>query len=177
MEAEMISAGKLSAVEVPWLVSPSVPEIRVTVEENNDAVATFDVAVLPENDPLAAELVSRRVEVHFKAGQWLRTYPAIDDANVVPPDLFDWGEIQLSGDDVAKEDHLIEFRKRWIATGVCPNPGIYEVRSSTWLAESRADRFKCKHFVVVGHDMWIEVLCKGISWRWAGAGKARAIDV
>jgi hypothetical protein len=50
--------------------------------------------------------------------------------------------------------------------GVCPDPWVYEIESSTWLRESGAGRFGCRHFLMRGREMWVEVLALGYSWRW-----------
>ena len=77
-------------------------------------------------------------------------------------------------DDV--ERAYADSRARWVSTGRCPDPGVYQVESSAWLVEAGAARFGCRHYVVVGHDMWIEVLCLGLSWRFCGDASAEAIE-
>jgi hypothetical protein len=173
----MQQAGRLVPLQVPWMLSPSVPEIRLTVVEDGDAIAMFDAAVLPESEDASfAALVSRRVEMRFKAGQWVRTSPSFADADIIPPGLFDRSALDALLGDPADAEWVVSFRRRWVADGICPDPRAYEIQGSRWLVESGALRFGCQHYVLTGHDIWLEVLCLGLTWQWAGEASADAID-
>ena len=149
------------------MVSPSVPEMCVTIVEGNHAIVALDVATpqTPLNE--AAPLVNRGVRIQFEHGQWVRTYPAATDVDPVPRDVFDWSGIEFRGDRVGDGgEWLKRFRAQWARQGTCPNPSFYEALESRWIEEENACRFGCRHFVLVGHDMWMEVLCTGMSWAW-----------
>ncbi|RIH90774.1 hypothetical protein Mterra_00146 [Calidithermus terrae] len=153
-------------LKVPWKLSPSVSAFRVEVTENDAAEVAFDVYDLSGRDGVE-DLEFLRVVMEFPGGQWVRMYPVIDDDD---PDLlgrFDWGSVP-SFFDATRSPHETgeEFRSAWRAAGVCPDPWVYEVESSTWLGESGAGRFGCRHFLVRGREMWVEVLALGYSWRW-----------
>jgi hypothetical protein len=157
--------GRLSVVPVPWLVSPSVPGLKIEVTENADARAIFDVLVLADETD-AAQLVRRGVELRFEHGQWLRTHPAADDTEPIADGYFDREGIEqavITGDG---SDWERDFKHKWRSRGMCPDPGFYEVANSAWLVDENAVRFGCRHFVLVGHDLWVEVLCMGIAWQW-----------
>ena len=74
--------------------------------------------------------------------------------------------------DLISQDSEIgceKFRTYWKETSICPDPRIYEVENSKWLEnEARAIKLGCKHFIVLGHDNYIEVLAK--DWNWVSLG-------
>lgn len=156
--------GRLQVIAVPWMVSPSVPEMRVSVVESGHARVALDVAVFPDRPDEA--LVNRGVEIHFEHGQWVRTHSAASDADPLPPDLFDRSAIGPRGPTQDVDDWLRRFRAEWRRNVNCPDPHFYEVLASTWIVEEGAQRFGCRHFVLVGHDMWVEVLSMSATWRW-----------
>lgn len=151
---------------VPWMVSPSVPEFNVRVVENADTVVTLDVLALEPSAMVPRGLIDRGVEVRFEHGQWVRTYPAASDADPIPEGLFDRVESGRERPIHDSMEWVRLFHQRWASQSSCPDPSFYEVLDSTWIRDENADRFGCRHFVLAGHDLWIEVLCTGASWRW-----------
>jgi hypothetical protein len=155
------------AVSLPWMISTSVSDLRVLLLENDDTTVTCDVATLPTQHP-CGELIIRRAAVSFEGGQWLRVEPAATDASTIPAGRFSWGEMPLQEAEGRDAEGLLrDFYARWRETGICPDPGIYEIVSSTWLRSSGAARFGCKHYVMVGRDTWLEILAMSLAWRWA----------
>jgi hypothetical protein len=151
------------------MISTSVSDLHVSLVENGDATVSCDVAVISDLDPFG-ELVDRHVSLSFRGGQWLRLEPAVSDVTTVPPDRFDWNGLPFRG--VKNEDlggFLGEFRTSWLEAGNCPDPNIYEIMHSTWLNSSGAIRFGCKHYVVVGRDLWLELLALDFKWRYEQA--------
>jgi hypothetical protein len=151
---------------LPWMTSTSVSDLHVSVVENGDATVRCDVAAISDQDPFG-ELAIRRANVSFRGGQWLRIEPAASDAATVPPDRFDWNGLPFRGvKDQNFDGFLREFRTSWIETGNCPDPKVYEIMSSTWLSSSGAIRFGCKHYLIVGRDLWLEILSLDFKWRY-----------
>lgn len=167
-----MTRGRLVVVPVPWMVSPSVPELRISIAENGHTVVRVDVGSLPAH--VDASLETRGVEVTFHHGQWVRTYPAIDDIDPIREHTFDSSSIPYGADDAP--DALYRFREAWAQSGVCPDSRFYEVTGSTWIADENAARFGCRHFVIVGHDIWMELLAVDYEWGWTAPG-ARSIDL
>ena len=165
-----MSRGRLQAVPVPWMVSPSVPEIRIGIVENAHARVALDVAVLPSAPNDASGLVNRGVEVLFRHGQWVRTYPPASDTDPVPIGLFDRSALEFKSVTGDLDGWMRRFREEWRRQGNCPDPGFYEVLGSQWIVEEHAARFGCRHFVLVGHDLWMEVLCTDVEWSWIRPG-------
>lgn len=167
-----MTRGRLVVVPVPWIVSPSVPELRISITENGHTVVRVDVGTLPSS--VDASLTTRGVEVIFHHGQWVRTYPAIDDIDPMREHAFDSSSIPYGSDDAP--DALRRFREAWVHSGVCPDSRFYEVVGSTWIADENAARFGCRHFVIVGHDIWMELLAVDYEWGWIAPG-ARSTDI
>jgi hypothetical protein len=44
------------------------------------------------------------------------------------------------------------------------------------MKEQNAARFGCQHFVLKGHDMWVELMAKSFQWRWIGPSTAEVIN-
>jgi hypothetical protein len=159
--------GQLQIVEVPWMVSTSVSGLRVAVDENGPATVRVDVAVLPRGAE-TGDLDIVRVALSFAGGQWVRTYPALDDVDVLPRGLYEH--------TIEPPTDPLEFRRQWMMRGLCPDPGVYQVVQSRWLERSGASRFGCVHHVIVGHDMWVEILSKGMTWGLMNENTSPAID-
>jgi hypothetical protein len=171
-----MTRGRLHIVPVPWMVSPSVPDFSIRIVENADTVVALNALVLETDATRRPELQDRGVEVRFEHGQWVRTYPAASDTNPIPEGFFDHGELghgQFIPDTV---EWTRVFHEKWRAESSCPDPSFYEVMESSWIREENAARFGCRHLVLVGHDLWIEVLCTGMSWRWI-APTSGAIEI
>ncbi|APW61147.1 hypothetical protein BSF38_02651 [Paludisphaera borealis] len=70
--------------------------------------------------------------------------------------------------DYSIRDGVEEFQRRfwntWRQTGLCPDPGVYSIEFSDWLRilSPKADDFK--HFMICGHDSYIEVVARTFSW-------------
>jgi len=142
------------------MLSPSVPELRVSIVENGDTVVLADVTVLKTGS--RHEFERAGIEITFAHGQWVRTYPAVSDIDTIPPGKFDVSNVYTVGVD---DESSRIFHERWVRDRFCPDPYFYEVADSRWAAEADAVRFRCRHFVLVGHDMWMEVLALELSWR------------
>jgi len=155
---------RIVPLEVPWMISPSVSAFGLSASEGGDCEIVAAVAVIRAPESAADEPSAVRVRV--RAGGWIRMSPMLDDTDPTRSwsgysraDVFDW-----SGEDI--DEYLAEFKRRWEASGVCPDPRAYEVVGSQWIRDVGAERFGVKHFVLVGHDAWIEVLGKELSWEW-----------
>jgi hypothetical protein len=115
----------------------------------------------------------RIVKLTFDCAAWARMYPFDSDESVFDsnydwsavggrdfepnPDPEDWGEELW-------EESVKRFRQQWGRTSICPDPGMYEVYASPWLQETGASDIGLKHYMILGHDAYIEILAS--SWRW-----------
>ncbi len=74
-------------------------------------------------------------------------------------------------------EHVIELAEGadetdafWQQHGYHPDPGIYEVEASEWLAQKQLQydprgRLQLKHYVIAGYDSHIEMLASGYQYR------------
>lgn len=110
---------KLLPVSVPWMISPSVPYLRVQLTPGGaPASATFigffkcdDMpwqgqfnqkpevvrsAPVFELRPLSEKAPFRMIRVTFLEGRSVKTHPAIADAEIVREDDYDWSAVESS---------------------------------------------------------------------------------
>lgn len=154
---------QLIPLVVPWMISPSVSFMKWVAEEDGDAVVEFEIAMLDDRGDGTPP--ANRVRIVFVGGQWLRTFPAASDLESMPPDLYGTDHIPLNSLYV-ESDYLARFDAMWRDAGACPDPRAYEVSGSEWLETSGGARFGCRHYVLVGHDGWGEVLAKSYTWEY-----------
>lgn len=180
---------RLIPLEVPWQVSPSTPFLRLLAEESGSGhptqitfVGHFGLRSGGTTDPdvgfatslkasspyglsSQAEPCSKThsvVRIEFEAGMWVRMSPAYSDRVVIDPHEFDDSFLPYSGLTADVETWLRNFHSHWLKSGNCPDPGAYFVESSQWAAHHSRSGFR--HFLIKGHDAYIEVLAR--DWKW-----------
>lgn len=174
----------LVPVLVPWKISPSVPYLRLhSSDEGKPVAATFigffkcEVAsetagLVVVNDPgvfvradTASSAKYRLVQVLFKEGLHAKQRPAVSDYEVIPEDDYDWSLVPsgIHGEETAEES-VARVHNLWFTSGNCPDPSMYEVRGSKWLTALGLDTADWRHYVLLGHDDYIEVVARG--WQW-----------
>lgn len=174
-----------------WMVSPSTPflELHYRETDTNDCTYVQFIAYnllhdrhLPE-DGTETRVVSsdppeflpqrdvqigpyRLVRLRFVNALAARVSPSFNDTQVIDEASFDWSLVPgACNPDQDIFEYLEEDKRRWFETGVCQNPGVYEVEQSAWLAEQGlADKHDARwhHFLVLGHDSYVEVIAKGL---------------
>ena len=140
---------ELIALPVPWMISPSAPDLEVTSHENGDTIVLASIALPAERKP--PSVLAGAVRITLAAGLWVRVAPTLLDSDI--PERFRKMEIDRS-----------IFKAQWISSGICPDPGIYRVENSAWLAEEKLAVGKWKHFLIHGHDSWAEILAVDCTW-------------
>lgn len=179
---------KLLPVTVPWQISPSVPYLQLQegadgkpssatfighFKEGNDQLAEVG-SPLPKRigapsafSPEGARTPGRfqMVRVNFLGAQASRVCNAVSDVEVISESDFDWSAVPsglLPGEKVS--DNVKRISDQWHSTGICPDPGMYEVKDSTWLRELGMDQKSSRHFILAGHDDYLEVVAD--DWQW-----------
>ena len=109
---------------------------------------------------------NRRIELSFENAYLARACQGVLLAN--GDDVLET-QFELVGVPDESSEAAFETKwQHWLKTGTCPDPRFYVATSSTWLDE--ASRFppvgtEIRHYVLTGHDGYIEVLSSGYSWR------------
>lgn len=160
-------------IECEWSISPSASDLDVSVQEDGDCTVTALVVVPEELSSESAKemkLVTKRVRLRFEWAGWVRLCPSFSDLETIEPGRFDFSEIPFHDESIPVTERNEsttsalhrEANNAWIETGQCPDPGIYEIKNSTWLVESTAIKFGCKHFVIDGREMFVEILAQDL---------------
>ncbi|MDM0234736.1 hypothetical protein [Variovorax arabinosiphilus] len=176
---------RLRPPTVPWKVSPSVPHIGVTQPDvDRSAYVTFigffktaglDAAAdsvaatipAPEDFVEASDWHGSRhrlVQLEFSNCLRVRQTPAFADAEVVEEEAYDWSLVPSNmREDETAEACVQRIHDLWLSTGACPDPGMYEVEGSLWLA-ALGHPCDARHFLLLGHDDYLDVIAS--SWKW-----------
>jgi len=179
---------RLKPLKVPWQVSPSTPYLKLVSHELSGEfptqvifVANFGLRltgvqktdlsltrVFQASDPHLHSLkadndsATSLVRMDFRGGMWARITPAFSDREVLNPRAFDVSLIPYSNPSNDVGVWLQDFQSFWLKSGSCPDPGVYTVESSEWIESLDLTGFE--HYVIQGHDAFIEVLAK--DWKW-----------
>lgn len=122
-----------------------------------------DVAqVTGHSESVSNDGTTALVTMTFKHGLWVRMTPAFSDESVLDPDEFDDSLIPYAASEQDPEKWLEDFGSLWLKSGNCPDPGVYIVEQSNWNPSGLHNDFT--HYLIEGHDSYVEVLAKGISW-------------
>lgn len=137
----MDTLGVFFPVEVPWMISPSVPCLRMEPNGQAKQLAVTFIGFFELEaglDPVAPSIVRepgefiasntakgseyRLVRIVFEEGLHARTRPAFSDLEVVPEQSYDWSNVP-SGiqDDETAEESVARVGKIWKTTGLCPD--------------------------------------------------------
>jgi hypothetical protein len=177
----------LVPVQVPWMISPSVPYLCFGAQETGRPLtATFigffkcEAAgrppapgirkvgdpgpFIPSEHAKGAEY--RLVQVEFEQAFASRRSPSFSDTQVVEEGAYDWSlvpNMPLPGEAI--KDFLVRVEKIWLSTGQTPDPGMYEVRRSRQLQSAGLPEGEWHHYLMLGHDEYLEVVARSWSWR------------
>ncbi|MGO4522992.1 hypothetical protein AB4076_20425 [Dyella sp. 2RAF44] len=181
----MSTLGVLFPVRVPWMISPSVPYLRMELsEQEQPAAATFigffeleigsnTVAPFVVRDPgefvrsnSMSGAAHRLVKVLFEEVSQARILPAVSDLEVISEQRYDWSNVP-SGIDSGEtaEQSVSRVGSLWKATGFCPDPRMYEVGDSSWIKELGLDASQWRHYILLGHDEYVEVVARQFDWQ------------
>ena len=178
----MPSKQKLIPVQVPWKIDPATPFLRLTALETPSDVPTAVFpftsdepsyqpqtsisVVAPPTGPIitlpSTNGAYQLLCVTFVIALWARFSPGYSDRDVVDPSRFDSSAIFAPDVPRSKVDEWpAAYRHEWNRTDLCPNPYMNEVQESDWLNEAFGQQDDFKHFLLMGHDAYVEVIAGG----------------
>lgn len=188
------SAGQsLASVVVPWRIDPATPYLRLSASESTSDsptqvkfVAHFGLgdSAASEWDQKSAQQFyppydsNRKLEkantayqvvkVTFAGALCVRMLPSFSDGHIVDPGIYDSSGVPPSEEGLSVEQWMRSFNEMWVKNRICPDPHMYEVQHSLWLREAGVEGQGFKHFLLLGHDAYIEVIAK--NWKWESEG-------
>ena|GEM_PF-5283172 len=162
---------KVVPVRVPWMISPShdfagfagyeAKEVKVQALCGYNAV--YFEKVIAELEQQYGEAIpdeeynkagSVMIEIKFTPIYLFNFYGKTENTEKYDFSILDpyyYGGLSLS--------------EEWNKTGICPNPGFYEVPDSGLKEAFGFTAPKVKHWVLCGHDSCIDVLARTFKWR------------
>jgi hypothetical protein len=182
----------LVPVKVPWQIDAAAPHLRLVanesaVNEPTHVTAYAKFLVPPGNEPLdnsgAATKIYppkfntvghaidnpsgayRTIRCCFTRAVRSQMSPSYSDLQVVNTSVYDWDRIprySQTGDGI--EISVRRFMEAWRASEFCPNPRMYEIDNSPWVRELGASASSFRHYLMLGHDAYVEVLAEDWDW-------------
>jgi hypothetical protein len=136
----------------------STQEESQSAESQEVAITKYSTTLVEEN---FSQYQYQQIKVKFDNFYAVRMLPSYNSLSVINYKKYDWSSVMFF-DLLCKDSKLWseKFHSYWKKTNICPDPRMYEVGNSRWLNETKASRFGCKHFILLGHDNYIEVLAK-----------------
>ena len=170
------------------MISPSVPYLSLQQDERGTPLSatfiaffkldslridslpspTVQIVLPPEQfipNPLDQIAPYRMVRVTFTGGRIGRLCPSFSDLEVVREQDYDWSALptRLLPDETTTQN-LARRQALWLSTGLSPDPRMYEVRQSLWFDELGLSSRGLKHYLLLGHDEYVEVVAE--DWKW-----------
>jgi hypothetical protein len=176
----------LRAIKVNWSVDLSTPFLSLLAIENSGIEILFgadfgphtrEQNYLKKSDKTGFQEISivdrpsdldevdfsryqyQKVKIVFDNFYGVKMLSSQTDFSVIGYKNYDFTQIMFF--DLLCQDSELwaeRFYSYWEKTNICPDPRMYEVGNSRWLNETNASRFGCKHFTILGHDNYVEVL-------------------
>lgn len=176
---------KLLPMPVPWMISPSKPNLKLIVTEDEKAQVQFvgffgfeknievdekdkDQILLFDNVGIYPNIKFGRyqmISMNFSNIGWIKRTPQYSEREVVDETIFDWSDV--GGRKLAQEDIAAwrnKFMQTWSAERVCPNPSFYLVENSDWISQSEMKKWGLKHYLILGESSSIEILAQAYDW-------------
>ena len=152
---------RLIPLEVPWMVSPSTPFLKLHSPQTDRSMGTYVQFVaynrLLDSDSAAAtgKCVSimdslarfrpaasfergayQLVRLHFVNAVNSRMTPSFSDSQVIEESAYDWSNVPgaWQGEDIFA--HLRKADAIWATTRICGDPGVYEVTTGDHVDET-----------------------------------------
>ncbi|MBE9141299.1 hypothetical protein IQ254_29605 [Nodosilinea sp. LEGE 07088] len=164
----MTNTVKVQPVLVPWMVSPSTPNFFLACDSTQPEVATIlrFLAFFGEESTFENINGYAKVMVIFENGFWVRYYPDFSSSEQKRLDSYNWEQIPEFRDNSGSlKGSKARFREYWQQTYVCPNPAMYRLIDSDWIKELELSDYEYEHYLVIGDDFNVEVICRNYSWK------------
>lgn len=167
-----IPVAHLKALEVPWMVSPTLPELSLkteVVEGRISATVSF-VGFFGEGTSTCERWGKyRRIEVVFVDVLYARLFPEFSAVDQQRIDEYDWSGIPEFRDASGGLAGSIErTRAAWDQSKICPSPSSYIVEGSDVIRSLNLSTGEFSHVLFMGDDFNVEVIANRWDWRAVG---------
>lgn len=175
---------KLIPFNVPWSVSPSSSNLKITCEEDGDTLVQFfglfghpsdaDEEATNEQassdtdtliiDPALIYRHYRLISLKFKNVGWVLKNIQHSDIEVIDESQYDWSEVPgaiRSGEEISAWQE--RYAKEWKETEIAPDPAAYIISNSDWHT-AEAGKWRLNHYLIIGHSSSIEILAQDVEW-------------
>jgi hypothetical protein len=163
---------KLIPVEVPWTIPTGSMSSPIRLEYMESEPVTVHCAgwfyrVSPsEADKFQGQLQLIRIVFHCAEVIWARITPSEIAEST---DEYDENAVRVRPNP---GEGVYQLRNRnlnkWTESGVCHDPSMYEVHGSEWLQSVGKDDPILKHYLIIGHDIHVELLAHDWTWELVG---------
>lgn len=149
----------LTPCKVPWQISSSssgITLIHTETDTEPDCKVVLGGGRLKED----GHTDSRRIDITFKRCYFARVGHHDDTQSIedigyivdapVPDDLKDYSQWRCA---------------TWLALGHCPDSGFYVAQSSDWLSTLPEFCQRFRHYVLDGHDGYVELIAERFAWQ------------
>ena len=167
---------QLRSEPVEWMVDAATPQLELVAQE---VAGPWLVRLLADFGPLSPESERLRwLELSFVGSQSCRLTGAWSNSEVLAPDRFDWQHVPFRQEPVENVTAwLAQFRSAWKEAELCPDPGIYEAHGSSWAHEIGITNDEgLHHYLILGHDVYVEILAESWSWNVVDIDPALSVD-
>ncbi len=170
-----MKAQKLKPVEVPWRIAVSTPCLELLYKESdveNDVRLSAMVQILVDTN--IGEFINSFVEIVFHRCEYFILKPGYTERSVFDPSLY----YVTIGDDLDSQFITPDlYRKvmieKWINTGLCPDPGMYEVVGSREIQNLGFPFEEHRHYIMKGLESFIGIIAKDWTWQYSENGELR----
>ncbi len=132
-------------------------------------VGYYGPVALPDWEPgqpalQEAGLAYYHLRVVFERGTWARVSPGLSDADPIDRSRYDVRALRPYDDPLLPVHERVRAAwAAWRQTGRCPDPRMYQVVGSHWIEPLGKVADGLAHFIIVGHDSFVEVIAR--EWR------------
>ncbi len=161
---------RLVPVEVPWMISPSANDLCLRVDEEGLARISlsgwfkYGTSKLEGTNAEIQPGTYAEVVVEIRVAFYSCLSAAARQDTVIDHALYDTSSISPEENETVFE--LMDRNEAvWQRTLVCPDPSFYLVSESERVrASSALRRLNVSHWILVGHDAYIEVVGGKMRW-------------
>ena len=154
----------MSPVPVNWRNSNSELTVEIRERESLKVICQVDLLTEKSIEKILNNDFSEGIETEIKDLEI--SFPVFAEVRFKMLNFweFKYDEFEIVSDkpEIKLSNHQDVFRF-WAENSIHPNPGIYLIKNSNWLAEldyGNIGKLNLKHYLITGYDSYLEVLAQ-----------------